>query len=164
MSKEVVASFNSYSSAEKAVDSLSDAGFPVENASIVGSGLRFIENVTGRTTFWRRVGEGAFAGAWIGIFIGLLFSLLQWYSTVVSLFAWVITGILAGAVAGAVIAAVGHLALGGRRDFSSSNSVEAERYDLLVDSAHADRARQVLGEQAVVDLTSEKSEPGSRVV
>ncbi len=36
--------------AERAVDRLSDQGFPVERSAIVGLGLRSVEQVTGRMT------------------------------------------------------------------------------------------------------------------
>jgi hypothetical protein len=51
-----VAKFGDYESAQRAVDRLSDDGFPVEKLDIVGSGLRLVERVTGRLT------SGAFAG------------------------------------------------------------------------------------------------------
>ena len=43
-----VGRFDDYESAQRAVDRLSDDGFPVENLDIVGSGLRLVERVTGR--------------------------------------------------------------------------------------------------------------------
>ena len=43
-----VARFDDYQSAQRAVDRLSDDGFPVEKLDIVGSGLRLVERVTGR--------------------------------------------------------------------------------------------------------------------
>ena len=42
-----VARFDEYSSAQRAVDWLSDDGFPVEQLDIVGSDLRLVERVTG---------------------------------------------------------------------------------------------------------------------
>ena len=45
-----VARFDDYSSAQRAVDWLSDDGFPVEQLDIVGSDLRLVERVTGRLT------------------------------------------------------------------------------------------------------------------
>jgi hypothetical protein len=45
-----VARFDDYESAQRAVDRLSDDGFPVEKLDVVGSGLRLVERVTGRLT------------------------------------------------------------------------------------------------------------------
>ena len=44
-----VARFDDYESAQRAVDRLSDDGFPVEKLDVVGSDLRLIERVTGRS-------------------------------------------------------------------------------------------------------------------
>ncbi len=42
-----MARFDDYEAAQRAVDRLSDNGFPVEKLDIVGSDLRLIERVTG---------------------------------------------------------------------------------------------------------------------
>ena len=54
-----VGRFDDYASAQRAVDRLSDDGFPVENLDIVGSGLRLVERVTGRLTTARASAAGA---------------------------------------------------------------------------------------------------------
>jgi hypothetical protein len=56
---ETVSSYKTYEEAERAVDYLSDNGFPVENAQIVGSNLRLLEQVTGRVTTGRATLAGA---------------------------------------------------------------------------------------------------------
>ena len=48
--KETVASYATYGEAQRAVDALSDAGFPVESVVIVGHDVRLVERVTGRLT------------------------------------------------------------------------------------------------------------------
>jgi hypothetical protein len=45
-----VARFDDYASAQRAVDRLSNDGFPVGKLDIAGSGLRLVERVTGRLT------------------------------------------------------------------------------------------------------------------
>ena len=67
-----VARFEDYEAAQRAVDRLSDDGFPVEKLDIVGSGLRLIERVTGRLTIARAAGGGALSGLWAGLLIGVL--------------------------------------------------------------------------------------------
>ena len=57
-----VARFDDYEAAQRAVDRLSDNGFPVEKLDIVGSDLRLIERVTGRLTKARAAGAGAVSG------------------------------------------------------------------------------------------------------
>ncbi|MBZ9934544.1 hypothetical protein LB570_31250, partial [Mesorhizobium sp. BR1-1-5] len=50
-----------------------------------------------------------------------------------------------GALWGAVFGAIGHAATGGRRDFTSLQTMEAESYDVLVEASHLDQAGQLLG-------------------
>ena len=61
-----VARFDDYETAQRAVDHLSDDGFPVEKLDIVGSDLRLIERVTGRITNGRAAAAGALSGMWMG--------------------------------------------------------------------------------------------------
>ncbi len=59
-----VARFDDYDSAQRAVDRLSDDGFPVEKLDIIGTDLRLVERVTGRLTKWRAAAAGALSGMW----------------------------------------------------------------------------------------------------
>jgi hypothetical protein len=70
-----VARFDEYEAAQRAVDRLSDDGFPVGKLDIVGSDLRLIERVTGRLTTARAAGAGAISGLWVGLLIGALLAL-----------------------------------------------------------------------------------------
>src|SRR5215207_3465275 len=137
-----VASYDTYAEAQRAVDRLSDAGFPVEHVQIVGLDLRLVENVTGRLTNGRAALAGAGSGAWFGLFIGLLVGLFadgaEWFGLVLG-------GILIGAFWGAIFGFIAHWATRGQRDFSSLRGIEADRYEVRVRDDHALRARQVLG-------------------
>src|SRR5215208_1915119 len=139
---ETVATYNSYEDAERAVDYLSDNGFPVENAQIVGSNLHLVEQVTGRVTSGRAALAGAGSGAWFGLFIGLLVGLFTTGPTWAGL---VLGGLLIGAVWGAIFGFVAHWMTRGQRDFSSVSSLVAGRYDVTVRPTHAERARELLG-------------------
>jgi hypothetical protein len=138
---EVVASYGTYPEAEKAVDHLSDSGFPVESVEIVGRDLRLVEQVTGRLTTARAAGAGAATGAWFGLFIGLLVGLFtsgpEWIGLVLG-------GLVIGAVWGAIFGFAAQWATRGRRDFSSARGIVAGRYDVTVSRENADRARQLL--------------------
>ena len=46
--RPVVGSYDDYASAQRAVDFLSDEGFPVERTAIIGSDLKMVETVLGR--------------------------------------------------------------------------------------------------------------------
>ncbi|MUN63260.1 hypothetical protein GMA12_08925 [Kocuria sediminis] len=125
-----------YAEAQQIVDSLSDAGFPVEHVRVVGTGLRSVEQVTGRMTNGKAALYGMASGAWLGLFVGLLLGLFTvggWLSVVL----W---GVALGAVWGLVFGLVGHAATGGRRDFRSVQGLEADAYDILVDAEHIDEA------------------------
>ena len=64
--RQAVESYGTYPEAQRAVDTLSDAGFPVDSAEIVGQDLRLVERVTGRVTNLTATGAGAATGAWFG--------------------------------------------------------------------------------------------------
>lgn len=139
-----VATFEDYAGAQGAVDTLSDRGFPVERVAIVGTGLRYVEQVSGRLTTGRAALAGAGQGALVGLFLGLLFGL---FFTVEEAFLGVLVYTLVlGFVLGAIFGALGHAATGGKRDFSSMAQTQAERYDVQVDDEVADRARSLLQE------------------
>jgi hypothetical protein len=135
-----VATYTDYASAQRAVDYLSDQGFPVERTAIVGTNLRLVEKVLGRLTTARAAMAGAASGAWLGLLIGLLFgifSVSSWWKVLVA-------AILIGAAWGAIFGAIAHGATGGRRDFTSRSMLQASEYGISVDAEFADNARQLL--------------------
>ncbi|WP_413450048.1 general stress protein [Georgenia phoenicis] len=117
-----------YAQAQRLVDHLSDSGFPVEHVRIVGTGIRSVEQVTGRQTKARAAGMGAAAGAWWGLLIGLLFS----FFVIGGWLVMILTAVAMGAVGGALVGFVGHWASGGRRDFTSIRGMEATSYEVQV--------------------------------
>lgn len=141
--KVAVAAFGTYAQAERAVDTLSDKGFPVQHTKIVGGGVRLVEHVLGRLTYLRAAGLGAAAGAWFGLLAGVFLALFTtnnlvwWLGTILWALVW-------GAVAGAVYGLVSHALTRGRRDFLSTDQLVADRYEVLVDAAHQQRARDLL--------------------
>ena len=136
-----VARFDDYSSAQRAVDRLSDDGFPVERLDIVGSDLRLVERVTGRLTKARAAGAGAVSGMWVGLLIGILFGM---FTTGHAWLAMMAVGIGLGLLWGAVFGFVAHLATRGERDFSSLRGLSAAHYDLVAREGGAERARAAL--------------------
>lgn len=137
--RRVVASFSKYVDAQRLVDRMSDDGFPVEHVRIIGDGLRTVERITGRVNKGRAALAGAASGAWFGLFIGLLLAIF----TVGP--AWIVTilvTLVIGTFWGAVFGFVAHLATGGQRDFSSVQSLEAQRYDVCVSADYAGQAQR----------------------
>lgn len=127
--RQTIASFDQYVDAQRLVDRMSDGGFPVEHVRIIGDGVRTVEQITGRVTKGRAALGGAASGAWFGLFIGLLFALF----TVGPLWIWALLIPAAiGAFWGAVFGYVAHMSTRGQRDFSSVQTLEAQRYDVCV--------------------------------
>ncbi|MEV7010875.1 general stress protein [Streptosporangium sp. NPDC051022] len=138
---EQVATYTSYPEAQRAVDYLSDQRFPVEHAMIVGMDLRMVEKVMGRLTYMRAAGMGAGTGAWLGLLIGLFFAVFTPGRFPWSLVLW---SLLWGLVAGAIFGLIAHAFTGGKRDFLSSSSIVARRYELLITTPQAAEARRLL--------------------
>jgi uncharacterized membrane protein len=141
--RTTVATYSDYREAERAVDYLSDHEFPVQRAAIVGTGLKTVEQIAGRLTTGRAALVGASQGAMIGLLFGLLFGI---FFEGPDFFGVVLYGLVAGTIFGAVFASVGQFAQGGRRDFASVRSMQAERYELQVDHEVSARAKQLLAE------------------
>jgi hypothetical protein len=138
---QVIASYSNYAQAQRAVDYLSDASFPVEHTSIVGRDLSLVEQVTGRMTSARATLMGAASGAWFGLFIGLFIGLFAIGPVWLSL---IIAGLVIGAIWGAIFGFVAHWTTRGQRDFSSTRSIVAARYEVSVADAYLERAQQLL--------------------
>jgi hypothetical protein len=141
--RTTVATYGSYREAERAVDYLSDKGFPVERAAIVGTGLKTVEQIAGRLTTGRAALLGAGQGAMVGLLFGLLFGL---FFEGPAFFGVLLYGLVAGLVFGAIFGAITQAAQGGRRDFASVQRMQAERYELQVDHEVSAQAKQLLAE------------------
>jgi len=144
LQRRTIAVFDDYGAAERAVDHLADAGFPVERVAIVGRDLRYVEQVTGRMTTGVATALGALQGAGLGSLFALAFGLIFTFSPSPALPLLVVYGVISGAAIGALLGALTHAAGGGRRDFSSARAVVAGRYELVADADVADRAEEVL--------------------
>jgi hypothetical protein len=144
--RRAVASFRTYAEAERAVDYLADRKFPVEHVTIVGEGLRFVEQVTGRLNWLQALLRGAASGALVGLLVGWLFGVFNWFNPVVSSFWLAIDGLWFGAVVGALFGLLMYALTGGRRDFTSVGALRAERYELVVDEGYGDEAARLLAE------------------
>ena len=139
--RRTIATYSNYRDAERAVDWLSDQGFAVERVSIVGTGLRYVEQVAGRVTTAR----AALTGAGQGLVIGLLFALLFGiFFTGPDFLGLLLYALVAGAIFGAILGALAHSAMGGQRDFASVARTEADRYEVQVDEEVAGEAQQLI--------------------
>ncbi|GAA2077847.1 general stress protein [Actinomadura alba] len=135
--KVVLGTYSTHDAAQHAVDLLAEHNFPVEHVTIVGTGLRLEEQVTGRWTLPRAVIAGAGTGGWIGLLIGLVFWIVSPWAV-----GAVISAILLGLLFGVVFAAIAHGVQ--RRTFTTVSAIVADRYDVMVDAEFAEEARRVL--------------------
>ena len=145
-----VGRFDDYESAQRAVDRLSDDGFPVEKLDVVGSDLRLVERVTGRLTTGRAASAGALSGLWAGLLFGILLGL---FTSGHSFLAVAATGAALGVIWGAVFGYVAHARTKGQRDFSSVRQLVASQYDLIAREGTVDRARSMLSEAGLLPQT-----------
>jgi heat induced stress protein YflT len=134
--------FDKYEDAQKAVDTLSDSGFPVENCLIVGTELKQVERVTARLTWGRVALGGALSGLWLGLFVGLIFSL---FNPPTSAFSLLLATALWGVLFGLIWSLVGYAFTRGTRDFSSVSQVVATKYEVFTEHKFAQQAREILG-------------------
>ncbi|HYY09963.1 MAG TPA: general stress protein [Kineosporiaceae bacterium] len=138
---DIIARYPTYLEAQRAVDHLSDQGFPVQFVTIVGTGLRMVERVTGRLTYTivglRSLASGAYFGLLVGVF--LTFFANASGSTIVA-------GAVFGAGISLIFGIIAYSLTGGRRDFSSVSQVVATEYEVLCMPEQAGQARQLLGQ------------------
>lgn len=139
-----VGEYRSYVEAERAVDHLADHRFPVERVAIVGHGLSLVEKVTGRRGLWSAAGRSAVSGAIIGALLGWVFGVFDVIAPLWSGLTVALLGAGYGAAVGAILGLVGYRFTAGRRDFSSVESIRADRYQVLVDADAADAAARLL--------------------
>lgn len=140
--RPVLTSFDDYDGAQHAVDKLSDAQFPVQHVAIVGVDLKMVESVIGRMSWGRAALSGMGTFAWFGVLIGLFVNFFGGQEN--SLIQLILIGLLFGAAFGIIFGLVSYAITGGKRDFTSRQAIQANRYDLLCESEHLARARQIL--------------------
>jgi hypothetical protein len=154
-----VAVLDNYADAERAVDYLSDVGFPVEKVAIVGHELKYVEQVTGRLTYLGAAWRGALTGALPGALIGWIFGLFAWINPLVGAVLLALYGLIFGAVIGAVFGLVVHAMQRGRRDFAAVPMVVPSRFEVIVDEDVADEAARLIAEMPTANSGAGKQVP-----
>lgn len=142
--RESIAHYTSYVDAQRAVDYLSDEGFPVKKVQIVGTDLRMVEQVYGRLDWNRAALTGIAQGAWLGLLIGLFLSLFADGDGDTGTAGLILFGLGYGAVFGLIFGLIRYGMSGGKRDFVSRSQIIPSQYDILVETDASGRARQVL--------------------
>ena len=149
--------FGSYEEAQKAVDYLADAQFPVQNLAIVGTDLRSVERVLGRRTWGTVIGQGVQSGISTGLMVGLIMLLFTQAPNFLALFA---SALAIGIVIGIAFAALGYWMSQGKRDFTSVSRTIATRYELLSEHKVAGQARDLLANLPGARAAQFAPEPG----
>lgn len=144
--RRAIASYTTYQEAERAVDHLSDQGFPVERVAIIGQDVRLVEQVTGRMGHGggRAAGRGERRPARRLDRVDFRAPELAGPGRSGLLLAW--DGLVFGALVGALLGRLVHAAQRGRRDFASVSFMQPSRYDVVADEAVAYEAMQMLAE------------------
>ncbi|KMO71887.1 glycine zipper family protein [Mycolicibacterium goodii] len=142
--RQVIATFDNYADAERAVDYMSDQRFEVNRLAIVGRDLEYVEQILGRLNYGGAALRGAGSGAMVGALIGWIFGLFSWIEPLVSALVLAGYGLIFGAIFGALMGLLLHALQGGRRDFRSVSAQVPRHYDLVADVEVADRALQLL--------------------
>jgi hypothetical protein len=157
--RTTVAVYENYGEAERAIDYLSDHGFPVERTSIVGRDLRWVEQVTGRITTGGAALRGALTGAVVGLLVGWLFGLFDWFNPVVAAGWLALDGLWFGALVGGLAGLLAHAMTGGRRDFAAFGSMTADKYEVQVDE---DLVEEAAGLLTSMNASEPREERGDR--
>jgi hypothetical protein len=163
----VVASYDSYPEAQRAVDYLSDERFPVERVAIVAEDLRLVEQVTGRRGYGQAALQGAGSGALVGLIFGFFLGLFNVIDPLISAFSLGLVWLIYGAIIGLIVGLIGHALSGGHRDFSSVGGMQADRYNVMADEEVADEASRLLtglGDVRSTTTTERPSRTGEEAV
>jgi uncharacterized membrane protein len=152
-SRRVVATFDNYADAERAVDYLSDRRFEVNRVAIVGRDMEYHEQVLGRLNYGGAALRGAGSGALVGALIGWAFGLFNWIEPVVSALVLAAYGLVFGAIVGALLGLLLHALHRGGRDFHSVSEVRPAHFDVVADASVADQAIRLLGGEVEINET-----------
>src|ERR1700676_3940492 len=131
--RQVIATFDNYADAERAVDYLSDQRFEVNRVGIVGRDLEYVEQVLGRLNYAAAALRGAGSGALVGALIGSIFGLVNLIEPLISPLVLAGYGLVFGAIVGALFGLLMHALQGGQRDFHSVSGLRPKYYDVVAD-------------------------------
>jgi len=138
---DVLGTYDTYPEAQRVVDRLSQAEFPIKRLAIVGNDLKTVERVTGRLSYGRAALAGAVTGLWLGVFFGLVMLV---FATETATAATVGAAALLGAGFGMLYGIVSFAITRRRRDFTSTHQVLASTYQIVVDPEVSGQAHEIL--------------------
>ncbi|MEV7041122.1 general stress protein [Amycolatopsis sp. NPDC051061] len=139
-----IGSYESYEQAQRAVDHLAGAEFPVTDVTIVGVEPMLVERIAGKMSWGKVLGSAATSGAMFGLFLGLVLSLLNPGAGLVP----IVIGLVAGLGFNLLFGALGYAANRNKRGFISQSQLVARRYDVLSQPRNAEKGRALLADLA----------------
>ncbi len=139
---EIVSTYDRYEHAQKAVDTLAQAGFPIRALAIVGNGLRSVERITARMGYGKVAMAGAMTGSYLGMFLGLLMLIFNPENQ--AMMGIFLAALVIGAGIGMLFSVVSYALNKNRREFASITQVIATRYDLIAPAELVWEARNTL--------------------
>jgi hypothetical protein len=144
VAQRVVAVRGDYHDAQRTVQTITEGGLPAERVVVVGRGLTFVERGTGWLSTVDLARRGALSGFVIGGLTGWLLGVFDLLTSSVSTWWLTVNAAILGAVLGAVTALIGYVITRGRRSFSTTPTLHASHFDVLVDADLADQAARIL--------------------
>ena len=136
----IVRCYDSYQDAKRAVDSLTVARIPEQRITVFGRGLRWREAFTAPRLLKAAATAGALAASGAALLLWALGALDTGFNWLGALAAGGVLGSLLGLILGTAAWALT------RRDRSvpETGYVDVDHYDVLVETDHAQRARELL--------------------
>ena len=153
---EVLAGFSKYADALQLVEKLVENDFPAKSISIVGTDLKSVELIRGKLGYGRVSISGAVTGTWIGLFLGLILGGGA-ESTEAQLVSNIGAGIVIGAGIGMLFNIIRFSLTKNKRNFISTQSVVAKKYEVIVPTellANAKTAIQEIKQSSKAKKTS----------
>ncbi|MCR6484790.1 magnesium transporter [Amycolatopsis sp. OK19-0408] len=139
-----IGSYESYEQAQRAVDHLAGADFPVTDVTIVGVEPMLVERIAGKMSWGRVLGNAATSGAMFGLFLGLVLSMVNPGAGLVP----IVIGVVAGLGINLALGSLGYAASRNKRGFVSQSQLVARRYDVLSQPRNAEKGRALLADLA----------------
>jgi hypothetical protein len=139
-----VASFRRYAAVERAMEALAEARVPANRTAVIGRGFH-----RNGHSVWLSLGRAAVIGgfgiAWVGGMLAVLVAAIGDTppDRMGNLLFW---GILLGGTIGGLSAAATQLVIGRHTEAGAESRFVADRYDLYVDPAVADRVARIVAD------------------
>lgn len=138
-----IATYPTYEQVRAAIDTLTQAAYPVQKVSVIGEGLKSVERVTGAMSWGRAALSGLLSGIWFGFFLGML--MVLWAPDSAASTGYLSIALMMGAAFGILTGVVRYALTRRQRNYTSITQVIASNYVLVAPPEVAGEAMKVLG-------------------